>query len=128
MTLSLQTLLPYFVFLVITMGVWAVLTAFADHGKGAAEDRLRRMMNPTTGRKELEDQASRRQERIQAQMAKAATRLGQSLRPSDEVELGKVRVTLLNAGFRNENAVAVLYGAKLFLMLLGLTIAFPIMA
>ena len=61
-------------------------------------------------------------------MAKAANKLGQSLRPSDEEELGKVRLKLLNAGFRNENAVAVFFGVKLILMLLGLAIAFPIMA
>jgi tight adherence protein C len=128
MPLSLETLLPYVVFLAITLGVWAILTAFADHGKGGAEDRLRRMMNPATGRKEMEEHSARRQERIQTQMTKAANKLGQSLRPSDEAELGKVRLTLLNAGFRSENAVAVFFGAKLLLMLLGLLIAFPIMA
>ena len=56
-------------------------------------------------------------------MTKAANKLGQSLRPSDEAELGKVRLKLLNAGFRNENAVAIFYGAKAILLLLGLAIA-----
>src|SRR6516165_7974528 len=127
MPLSIETLLPYVVFLAITLAVWAVLTAFADRGKGGAEDRLRRMMNPAAGRKEIEDQAARRQERIQTQMAKAANKLGQSLRPSNEAELGKVRLTLMNAGFRSENAVAVFFGAKMILMLVGFLIAFPLL-
>ena len=61
-------------------------------------------------------------------MTTAANKLGQSLRPSDEQELGKVRLKLLNAGFRNEQAVAVFYGIKLILMLLGLAVAFPSLA
>ena len=128
MSLSPETLVPFVAFLTITLGVWGILTAMADRGNGSAEARLRRMMNPTFGRKEVEEQATKRQERIQAQMARAANKLGQSLRPSDEAELSKARLTLLNAGFRNENAVAIFYGAKLILMLLGLAIAFPIMA
>ena len=86
-------------------------------------------MNPATSRKEARRSGvAGRQEKFQAQVTKAANRLGQSLRPSDEEELGKVRLKLLNAGFRNENAVAVLFGVKLILMLLGLAIAFPIVA
>ena len=85
-------------------------------------------MNPAIGRKEAEARVAGRQEKFQAQVTRAANKLGQSLRPSDEEELGKVRLKLLNAGFRNENAVAVLFGIKLILMLLGLAIAFPIVA
>ncbi len=127
MNLSLETLLPYLVFLSITLAVWAILSALADR-KNGAEDRLHRIMNPARGRKDAEDHAAHRQEKFQEQVTKAANKLGQSLRPSDEEELGKVRLKLLNAGFRNENAVAVFFGIKLILMLLGLGIAFPIVA
>ena len=72
------------------------------------------------GRKEIEEQAANRQEKFQSQVAKAANKLGQSLRPSDEQELGKVRLNLLNAGFRSENSVAIFFGIKVILMLLGL--------
>jgi tight adherence protein C len=106
--------------------VWAILTAVADRST-SAEDRLRRIMNPELGRTTQEDVA-RRQEKFQAQVTRAANKLGQSLRPSDEQELGKVRLKLLNAGFHNENAVAVFYGIKMILMLVGLGIAFPLLA
>jgi tight adherence protein C len=124
---TLEALLPFLVFLSITLAVWAILSALGDRKVGA-EDRLRRIMNPALGRKEAEERVAGRQEKFQAQVTRAANKLGQSLRPSDEEELGKVRLKLLNAGFRNENAVAVFFGIKLILMLLGLAIAFPIVA
>ncbi|MGA2704540.1 MAG: type II secretion system F family protein [Isosphaeraceae bacterium] len=127
MPLTLEALLPYLVFLSITLAVWALLSALGAR-KAGAEDRLHRIMNPAIGRKEAEARVAGRQEKFQAQVTKAANKLGQSLRPSDEEELGKVRLKLLNAGFRNENAVAVLFGIKLILTLLGLAIAFPIVA
>jgi tight adherence protein C len=126
-TLSLETLLPYLVFLSITLAVWSILTALADRS-GDAEDRLRRIMNPEKGRAATEEQVVRRQEKFQAQVTKAADKLGRSLRPSDEQELGKVRLKLLNAGFRNENSVAIFYGIKMILMVIGLGVAFPILA
>lgn len=128
MPVTLEALLPFLVFLSITLAVWAILSALGDRKAGGAEDRLRRIMNPAIGRKEAEERVAGRQEKFQAQVTRAANKLGQSLRPSDEEELGKVRLKLLNAGFRNENAVAVLFGIKLILMLLGLAIAFPIVA
>ena len=125
--ISLESLLPLLVFVSITLVVWVLLTTFADHSR-TAEDRLQRIMNPAVGRKQAEAQLAKRQDKFQVQVTKAAAKLGQSLRPSNEQELGKVRLKLLNAGFRNENAVAMLFGAKLILLLVGLGVAFPILA
>ncbi len=127
MTLSIPVLLPYLVFLSITLAVWAILTALADRSNNA-DDRLRRIMNPALGRKDQEERVASNQDRFQAQVTRAANTLGKSLRPSDEVELGKLRLKLLNAGVRSENAVAVYFGIKLILLLLGLGIAFPLLA
>ena len=127
MPVTLEALLPFLVFLSITLAVWAIMSVLGDR-KAGAEDRLHRIMNPAIGRKEAEERVAGRQEKFQAQVTKAANKLGQLLCPSDEEELGKVRLKLLNAGFHNENAVAVLFGIELILMLLGLAIAFPIVA
>ena len=113
-----ETLLPLIVFLSITMGIWAILSAIADRPVNA-DDRLRRIMNPEHDRKAKEDQVVGRQEKFQAQVTRAANKLGQSLRPTDQEGLGKARLKLLNAGFRNENSVAVFYGIKTILMLVG---------
>jgi tight adherence protein C len=125
--LSLETLLPFIVFLVITVAVWISLTAMGDRSR-SAEDRLVKILDPVAGRKKAEEQLANRQEKLQAHVTKAATALGKSLRPSDEQELGKIRLKLLNAGYRRENAVAVFYGVKLIMLLLGLGVAFPLLA
>jgi tight adherence protein C len=127
MTLSVETMLPYLVFLSITLGTWGMLTVIADQAANA-EDRLHRIMNPAQDRQALEQSVARRQDKFQAQVTKAARKLGQSLRPSDEQELGKVRHKLLNAGFRHEQAVAVYFGVKVIALLIGLAVAFPLMA
>ena len=58
-------------------------------------------------------------------MAAAASKLGKSLRPSNEQELGKIRIKLLNAGFRQEQAVAVFLRIKLICCWSAWSVAFP---
>jgi tight adherence protein C len=123
MALSVETLMPLAVFLGMTLCAWAVL-GMAAGGPKSAEDRLRRLLDPRAARAADVSQ-TKRQEIFQAKVAAAANRLGQSLRPSDVQELGKIRITLLNAGFRQEQAVAVYYGIKVIGLLLGLVVAFP---
>jgi tight adherence protein C len=126
MLLSAETLVPLLVFAASTLAVWAFLSVFAGR-PSAGDERLRRIMNPANGRKAAEESIARKQERFQKQVTQAADKLGRSLRPSDAEELGKVRVKLLNAGFRHEQSVAVFYGSKLILLLVGLAVAFPIL-
>ncbi|APW59838.1 type II secretion system F family protein [Paludisphaera borealis] len=126
MILTLETMVPLVVFAAITLAVWACLSAFAGR-PAAGDERLRRIMNPANGRQASEESIAKRQERFHKQVTQAADKLGRSLRPSDAEELGKVRVKLLNAGFRHEQSVAVFYGAKLILLLVGLAIAFPVL-
>ena len=61
-------------------------------------------------------------------MAEAAKKLGQSNRPKNEVELGKLRLELLNAGFRGEQAVLIFCGLKFLCLLAGLGISVPLIA
>jgi tight adherence protein C len=124
MFLTAETLVPLAAFFAMTLGVWAVISIVADRPVNA-EERLKRVLNPNVRRP---DSAAlgRQEDRFQAKVAKAATRLGKSLKPSNEEELGKIRLELLNAGFRGENAVAVYHGMKIFAMLLAVAIAAPI--
>lgn len=117
-------LVPIAVFLTMTLGVWGVLSAVADRPVNA-EDRLRRVLDQNGSRIDPTATA-RQQDALQARVAQAAKRLGNTLRPSDEVELGKVRLMLLNAGFRGENAVQIFYGMKVISLLIGLMIATPL--
>jgi tight adherence protein C len=122
-----EVLVPIAVFLAITLATWATLSAVAERPK-SAEDRLKRLLDPQAARGEALKMQANRQEQIQAKVAAAANKLGRSLRPSSEVELGKIRLKLVNAGFRHEQATAVYYGFKLFGVVLATALAFPPLA
>ena len=69
----------------MTLGdAWSVLGLVAARPK-SAELRLKRLLDPHS----VEIIQAKRQEHVQAKMAAAANKLGQSLRPSDAQELGK---------------------------------------
>jgi tight adherence protein C len=118
--LNLENLIPIAVFAAITLGTWSVLGLVAARPK-SAEVRLKRLLDPRS----VEINQAKRQEQVQAKVAAAAGKLGKSLRPSNEQELGKIRIKLLNAGFRQEQAVAVFFGVKLIMLLIALIAAFP---
>ena len=112
MMLTHETLIPLAVFLAITLGAWVA----AGHGRRPAARRPRTGCGgcSTAARPGASRPAWPSGRRLfQAKVTAAASKLGQSLRPSDEQELGKIRLKLLNAGFRQEQAVAVFYGIKL---------------
>jgi tight adherence protein C len=121
---SYATLIPLAVFVSITLGAWATLGLIAGQPR-KAEDRLKRLLDPTASRGAAEANLAKRQELFQAKVTAAAHKLGQSLRPSNEAELGKVRLKLLNAGFRQEQAVAVYYGIKVMCLVIALAVAIP---
>jgi tight adherence protein C len=121
---TLANLISLSAFLAMTLGVWVVLTVVADRPV-TAEERLKRVLNPVARRPDAQA-LERQQDRLQARVKEAASKLGQSLRPNDEAELGKVRLELLNAGFRSEQAVAMYYGTKALCMLAGLAISVPL--
>jgi tight adherence protein C len=122
--LNLTDFIPMAVFLAITLGMWAGLSVYADRPVNF-EDRLRRILDPSAARPDASALAQQ-QDRLQAKFAEAAKRLGKSLKPTNEAELGKLRLTLLNAGFRNENAIAIFFGVKGLALLGMLAIATPL--
>jgi len=120
---SNETLVPLAVFVAMSLGAWSILGMAAARPK-SAEDRLRRLLDPRAAGS-VEANLAKRQEVFQARVTAAAGRLGQSLRPSYAQLLGKIRLKLLGAGFRHEQAVAVFYGIKLIGLLIGLGVSFP---
>jgi tight adherence protein C len=124
MFITWEAIIPPAVFFVISIAVWAVLTLVADRPV-SAEERLKRVLNPNARRPDTAA-LMRQQDRIQTKVADAAKRLGQSLRPNNEADLSRIRIELLNAGFRGEQAVAAYYGLKMFAMLIAVAIAAPL--
>ena len=124
MIFTMDTFVPLGVFLAITFGAWAMISIIADRPVNA-EERLKRVLNPAARRPDAQTIA-RQQDKFQARVAKAANKLGGSLKPSNEAALGKIRLQLLNAGFRGENAVAIFHGTKMLAMLAAVAVVTPI--
>ncbi len=98
---------------------------------GTAEVRrgsTQRLLDPAAARGDALKIQAHRQDQIQAKVAAAANKLGKSLRPSSEQELGKIRLKLVSAGFRHEQATAIYYGLKVLGLLLATALAFPPLA
>ncbi len=126
MILSHATLIPLIVFVSITLGAWAALGMIAGQPR-RAEDRLKRLLDPGASRGAAEASLAKKQDLFQAKVTAAANKLGRSLGPSSDMELGKIRLKLLNAGFRQENAVAVYFGIKVMCLLIALAVAVPLL-
>jgi tight adherence protein C len=127
MIFNAVVLVPVAVFLAITLLTWAVLSSIAERPK-TAEERLKRLLDPAASRGDALKIQANRQEQLQAKVTAAAHKLGTSLRPSNEEELGKIRLKLIRSGFRHEQATAVFFGLKLIGLLLGIIVAFPPLA
>ncbi len=111
-------------FLAVGLGSWGLLTVLAGRRPGS-DDRLDRMIrSPASVAKAAG--AARKQASIQARMAAAAAKLSGPMTPKNAVAVGKLRLRLLNAGFRGERAVAVYLGLKATLVLTMLAIAVPL--
>ena len=78
----------------------SVMSMVADRPVNA-EERLKRVLNPNVRRVDAATMI-KQQDKFQAKVTTAANKLGRSLRPANEEALGKIRLELLNAGFRGE--------------------------
>ena len=118
-----ETIVPIATFLAIALSGWGALSALA--GRSAREeDRLARIVEQSRqgpGRRRSEQERKRLQDKV----AQAATRLSGAVQPKDEAELGKIRVLLLNAGFRHPQAVQIFLGMKVLCLLIALVVAGP---
>ena len=73
-----------------------------------------------------ETSQAKRQEQVQAKVTAAAEQAGPIAAPVRRSKSwARSGSSCLNAGFRQEQAVAVFYGIKLIGLLIGLAVAFP---
>lgn len=122
--MSWDTFVPLGIFAAIALGVWGALTAVAERQVRAA-DRLERLVRRTAERRGQPTALMRQQDRVQALVARAAPALAKPLRGKEE-ELGRVRLALLNAGFRGEQAVQAYLALKFVALLGALAVAVPL--
>ena len=124
MPVALETLLPYLVFLAITLAVWAILTPWRDRPRsrrGAAQ----RIMNPASVGKRPARVAGR-QDKFQAKVTEGGEQAGAIATSLRRGGTGQGPAQAAQCGIPQRERGGGLYGVKLILMLLGLAIAFPL--
>ena len=114
-----KELVPVLVAAAIGFGVYVVYTLFATRDE-RAEKRLHRFSKMTAGE---EGESASGAERLQDLLEKAAPALAKPLESKDAQEQSALRVKLLNAGWRGENAPAIYLGVKFACLLFGLFFA-----
>jgi tight adherence protein C len=110
-------------FFAFMLAGWGLLSLVAGQPT-RAEDRLKRILDRKSS-DVARARAAKERQRIQDRVAEAARRLSAPMQPKDEAELGKLRLSLLNAGIRHPQAVQIYLGLKMLCMLLGLALATP---
>lgn len=106
-------LLPYAIFLGITVGAWAVMTMFSDRGSRATE-RLDELRNPG-----LRDRQKGKKKGMEAMIEAAAPALSSALKPKTELEQNQLRIRLSNAGYHNAEAAQLYLAIKFTMLIFG---------
>ena len=113
---SLTAIIPIFVFFMIVIGIWGVLSMISDRN-ARMYSRLERHSRPVT-LTDIEDPGLKRKAERFAGLADVAKAMADPLMPKTESEQSKLRTTLTNAGFRGESAVAIYSGLRLVSLLI----------
>lgn len=113
---------PILVFVVMFVGVWALLTAISQRNSRTVE-RLERISRPAS-LAELEMPTKQSKEARFAGMKKAMEDLGGVLKPKSELEQSELRIFLANAGFRSESAAGIFQGIRVGNFLFFAALAF----
>lgn len=111
--MELTTILPWAIFAVCTLGVWALVTAFSKEDNRATE-RLAEMRDPT-GR----DKKKKASHGMGKLFERAAPALSKALQPKSELEQNALRVRLANAGYNQGSAAQMYLAIKVAMLGIG---------
>jgi tight adherence protein C len=89
-------------------------------GKPRALERLEELKDPRKRRKVAAESALKQTDSFTKMLEKASPSLAKPLQPTNEVELGKLKTKLSNAGFRSESAGSIFLGLKFTGLVVGL--------
>jgi tight adherence protein C len=105
------SLLPFALFGAIAIGAW-VLIDIVFNSKTKTESRLEQMKNRAQGKSEVLKESGGAKEGITKLLESASPKLSEALKPKSEKEINSLRQKLNEAGFRSENAPALLSTLK----------------
>jgi tight adherence protein C len=111
--MELATILPWAVFGVCTVGVWALISAFQKEDNRATE-RLAELRDP--GGRDRKKKSGAGMGKL---FEKAAPALSKALEPKSELEQNELRVRLANAGYNQANAAQMFLAIKVAMLGIG---------
>jgi tight adherence protein C len=119
--IDVSRFLPVAIFGLFAAAAWWLLESVAS-GKPRAEQRLEEFRQPRLRRREggKEDRSAKRSEAVAKMLQRASSPFAKPLQPKSEAEVGKLKLRLVNAGFRSEAAPSIYLGAKLIGLVIGL--------
>ncbi len=115
--------LPLAIFGVFAAAAWFLLDLFAS-GQQRTEQRLDELRDPNRRRRSLDadGRPGKKSDAMAKLLEKASPALAKPLQPKSEAEIGKLKLRLVNAGFRSEAAPSIYLGAKLAGLVVGVTL------
>jgi tight adherence protein C len=116
--IEMETILPLAVFAAFAALAWWALD-FVASGRTRAVERLDEIRNPAR-RAARSDGPVKKRDAVTRVLERATPALAKPLQPKSDVEMGRLRVKLANAGFRHESAGSIFLGLKFAGLLAGL--------
>ncbi len=113
---SFKSVFPFAVFGLFAAGAWWLLEMLAK-GKPKAEQRLEELNDP---RKRKRAEAAAKETGTINKVLEKAKPLAKPLQPKSEKDQSKLKMELVQAGFRNDTAVTIYLGTKIALLVVGL--------
>ena len=108
--MELTTVIPWIVFGVVTIMLWAMMNFFSSE-KSRATERLDELRDPTLRGGEKAGSGPKSMNVLE----KAAPKLSKALEPKSELEQNQLKVRLANAGFNSSTAPQMFLSVKLIL-------------
>ncbi|MEN6406424.1 MAG: type II secretion system F family protein [Thermoguttaceae bacterium] len=117
--ISFETIVPWSLFGAFAALAWWALDLIAA-GKPRAIERLDELKEPRKRRESSGLSSLKKTDTMTRLLEKASPTLAKPLQPKTEVELGRLKTKLANAGFRSEMASSVFLGLKFTGLIAGL--------
>jgi tight adherence protein C len=120
--IPLAKILPFAIFGLFAVGAWLVLDMLGGR-KPRAEERLDELRNPQARRRDEQGTAPVKKAAAMTRMLSRASPMAKPLQPKSDVEVGKLKRRLTEAGFRTEAVVGIFLGLKFIGLIVGLTLS-----
>ena len=121
MAIDFAYILPFAAFGLFAAGAWLLLD-YLSARKNMAEQRLDDYSDPNRRKRDEAGGATKTSDAMTRVLEKATPALAKALQPKKAEEVGKLKLRVVEAGFRSESAPTIFLGLKFVLLLVGIAI------